>query len=106
CIVCTNILPFIQLAGFILFALAAFRSGQLMVDCHWRQRLPPLDGRKADVPLASCIAMVQGVIFSLLAGIGLMALLFYSNRAGFDEPALFIKGLGDAPGRSRPKDVT
>jgi hypothetical protein len=32
------------------------------------------------------IAMALGIFFSLVIGIGLMALVFYSSRAGYDEP--------------------
>ena len=32
------------------------------------------------------IAMIAGVVFSLIIGCGLMALLFYSSRRGYDEP--------------------
>ena len=32
------------------------------------------------------IAMGLGIFFSLLVGVGLMTLVFYSSRAGFDEP--------------------
>ena len=39
-----------------------------------------------DMPLAGWIALVAGVTFSLIIGIGLMALLFYSSRQGYDEP--------------------
>jgi hypothetical protein len=42
------------------------------------------------VPLSGYIAMAFGVIFSLAVGVGLMALLFYSSRAGYDEPAVLI----------------
>jgi hypothetical protein len=31
-------------------------------------------------------ALGIGIVLSLVAGIGLMALLFYSNRRGYDEP--------------------
>jgi hypothetical protein len=31
-------------------------------------------------------AMILGIVFSLLVGCGLMALLFYSSRHGYDEP--------------------
>jgi hypothetical protein len=30
--------------------------------------------------------MGLGIFFTLVVGFGLMALVFYSNRAGFDEP--------------------
>ena len=32
-------------------------------------------------------AMIVGIVFSLVVGWGLMALVFYSSRAGYDEPA-------------------
>lgn len=32
------------------------------------------------------IAMTLGIVFSLVVGIGLMALVFYSARHGYDEP--------------------
>jgi membrane protein implicated in regulation of membrane protease activity len=35
----------------------------------------------------SWIALGLGVVFSILVGCGLMALVFYSNRRGYDEPA-------------------
>jgi hypothetical protein len=39
-----------------------------------------------DMPAAGYVAMALGIVFSLLIGCGLMALLFYSNRHGYDEP--------------------
>jgi hypothetical protein len=38
------------------------------------------------MPATGYIAMALGVVFSLLVGCGLMALLFYSSRHGYDEP--------------------
>ncbi len=38
------------------------------------------------MPAAGYIAMVLGIVFSLIVGCGLMALLFYSSRHGYDEP--------------------
>jgi hypothetical protein len=32
------------------------------------------------------VAMTLGIVFSLLVGCGLMALVFFSNRRGYDEP--------------------
>jgi hypothetical protein len=37
------------------------------------------------MPLTGYIAMTLGVVFSVVVGCGLMALLFYSNRHGYDE---------------------
>ena len=41
----------------------------------------------ADLPVGLYVAMAGGVIFSLLVGCGLMALVFYSNRHGYDDRA-------------------
>jgi hypothetical protein len=38
------------------------------------------------MPVTGDIALGLGVLFSLLFGIGLMALVFYSSRAGYDDP--------------------
>lgn len=38
------------------------------------------------MPASGYIAMVLGIVFSLIIGCGLMALLFYSSRHGYDEP--------------------
>ena len=43
-----------------------------------------------DVPTSGYAAMAIGVILSLGVGFGLMALLFYSSREGYDEPPVFI----------------
>ncbi|MBH5389502.1 MULTISPECIES: hypothetical protein [Bradyrhizobium] len=44
----------------------------------------------AEVPAAGYVALVLGVVFSLVVGVGLMALVFYSSRKGYDEPAVLI----------------
>ena len=41
----------------------------------------------ADLPPGLYIAMAGGVVFSLLVGGGLMGLVFYSSRAGYDDDA-------------------
>ena len=43
------------------------------------------------VPISGYVAMAFGVIFSIAVGVGLMALLFYSSRAGYDEPAVLVE---------------
>jgi len=40
-----------------------------------------------EIPLYGYVAIVGGVVFSLLVGGGLMALVFYSSRHGYDEDA-------------------
>ena len=44
-----------------------------------------------DVPASGYVAMALGVIVSLGVGFGLMALLFYSSRKGYDEPPVLIR---------------
>lgn len=42
----------------------------------------------SDLPLSDSgsLAMILGVTFTLIIGVGLMALIFFSSRSGFDEP--------------------
>lgn len=47
------------------------------------------------MPASGYLAMTLGVIFSLVVGVGLMALIFYSSRKGYDEPVVFIQEPGD-----------
>ena len=47
-------------------------------------------GNGTDVPTSGYAAMALGVIVSLAVGFGLMALLFYSSRKGYDEPPVMI----------------
>ena len=47
-------------------------------------------GNGTDVPTSGYAAMAFGVIISLAVGFGLMALLFYSSRKGYDEPPVMI----------------
>ncbi len=42
------------------------------------------------VPTSGYIAMALGVIFSVAVGGGLMALIFFSSRRGYDEPITFL----------------
>ena len=41
----------------------------------------------ADMPAWMYLAMAGGVVFSILVGGGLMGLVFYSSRAGYDDEA-------------------
>src|SRR6266436_3042328 len=47
-------------------------------------------GNGTDVPTSGYAAMAFGVIISVAVGFGLMALLFYSSRKGYDEPPVWI----------------
>jgi hypothetical protein len=39
-----------------------------------------------NMPAVGWVALVLGVVISLAVGVGLMFLIFYSNRKGHDEP--------------------
>jgi hypothetical protein len=41
---------------------------------------------EGSLPADFYMAMTLGIIFSLVVGVGLMALVFYSARHGYDEP--------------------
>jgi hypothetical protein len=51
-----------------------------------------------DLPASGYVALALGVIFSLAVGFGLMALVFYSSRAGYDEPARLVQEDDVTPG--------
>ena len=47
-------------------------------------------GDDASVPSSGYIAMAFGVIVSLGVGFGLMGLVFYSSRKGYDDPPVLL----------------
>ena len=67
----------VMLVGIPLFAIAA--AFWYAVSAWTSLSGPPM-------PTTGYVALILGVVFSLVIGIGLMALLFYSSRHGFDEP--------------------
>lgn len=56
-------------AGLVLFLVYAIPDTDTVVSGH------------------GTVAMALGVVFSLVVGIGLMGLVFYSSRRGYDEDA-------------------
>jgi len=62
----------------VLFAILA------AAGWYASQAFTAVDG--PPMPAAGWLAMGLGILFSLVVGIGLMALLFYSSRHGYDEP--------------------
>ncbi|SCB27540.1 hypothetical protein GA0061099_100440 [Bradyrhizobium yuanmingense] len=56
-----------------------------------------------DVPGVGYVTLAIGVGFSLVVGAGLMALVFYSSRSGYDEPARLVEQASQetAPDRDR-----
>lgn len=68
--------------GFIVIALLALLAAALYYAFGIWNAL-----ETADMPGWMYVAMAGGVLFSLLVGCGLMALVFYSSRRGYDERA-------------------
>jgi len=57
-----------------------------------------------DVPVSGYFAMALGVIFSLAVGFGLMALIFYSSRKGYDEPPVLVISRNDIDSSGSPAE--
>ena len=68
--------------GFVIAALMALLAGSLFYAYGIWTALGA-----ADMPGWMYLAMAGGVLFSLIVGGGLMALVFYSSRAGYDDEA-------------------
>jgi hypothetical protein len=65
----------------IVVPLLVFLAAAIWVAAQaWNVGGPPM-------PPAGYVAMTLGIVFSLVIGCGLMALLFYSSRHGYDEEA-------------------
>jgi hypothetical protein len=77
----------ISIGGYILVAslLALLAAVIEVANIGWSA------GAGTDVPSFGYAAMAAGILFSLVFGIGLMVLLFYSSRAGYDEPARIVQ---------------
>ena len=58
----------------VIILLLAILAGAVFVGYH------------VAMPALGWLMMGLGIFFTLLVGGGLMALVFYSSRAGFDEP--------------------
>jgi len=58
----------------------------LLVAAGWYAARAWIAIQGPPMPAIGYVAMAGGVAVSLLVGCGLMALLFYSSRHGYDEP--------------------
>jgi hypothetical protein len=64
----------------IILPLVAFLGAAMWFAFHvWTTDAGP------PMPASGYVAMTIGILFSLVVGIGLMALVFYSHRHGYDE---------------------
>lgn len=61
------------------------------------------DGTDFEIPFYGYLAIGGGVLMSLLVGGGLMALVFYSSRHGYDDLSGGDGGNTDAPKSGAPK---
>jgi hypothetical protein len=46
---------------------------------------------EGDMGTHEWIAMILGIFFSCLVGFGLMGLMFFSSREGYDQPPTYIQ---------------
>jgi len=65
----------------VVLALLAILAGAL-----WYAAAAWVSLSGPPMPASGYVAMILGIVFSLIVGCGLMALLFYSSRHGYDEP--------------------
>ena len=85
-------------AALTIFVLLAFLAGAVWVGHYgWES------AGDVTMPAWGWWMMGLGIFFTVVVGGGLMALVFYSNRAGYDEPPhLALK----RKTRTRRKDST
>ncbi|MGY4310948.1 hypothetical protein [Bradyrhizobium sp. JR3.5] len=76
----------IKLGGYVLIGilLILLAAATVLAYSGWSS------AAEARVPPSGYLAMAIGIIFSLIVGVGLMTLLFYSSRSGYDEPAKLV----------------
>jgi hypothetical protein len=61
--------------------------GAMLVATIWGAARFWRDGPEVDVGIHGWIAMIGGSVLTLLVGVGLMTLVFYSARKGYDDAA-------------------
>ena len=66
--------------------LIATLSAILVASLYFAYRGMTFDN-EFQMPTSGYLALWLGVGFSVVVGVGLMALMFFSSRAGYDEPA-------------------
>jgi len=71
---------FLGTVAIVVVLLAILGAAAFYAASAWTEVSGP------PMPQAGYVAMTLGIVFSLIIGCGLMALLFYSSRHGYDEP--------------------
>lgn len=69
--------------GMIMLVIALVA---ILAAAGWYAARAWLEVSGPSMPATGYVAMTLGVLFSLVVGCGLMGLLFYSSRHGYDEP--------------------
>ncbi|MBX9829660.1 MAG: hypothetical protein K2Y27_32295 [Xanthobacteraceae bacterium] len=67
------------------YALVAILLALLGLTVWWAVAVWNAEG-PVEISGHGYAAMILGVVFSLVVGVGLMGLVFYSSRKGYDEP--------------------
>ena len=73
----------VRIVGGIALVVVLFA---MLVAAGWHAMTAWSGVNGAPMPTTGYVAMTLGIVFSLVVGCGLMALLFYSSRHGYDEP--------------------
>jgi heme/copper-type cytochrome/quinol oxidase subunit 2 len=61
--------------------------GAMLVAAGWFAVHTWLSMEGTEISVHGYIAMTLGILFSLVIGVGLMGLVFYSSRRGYDDAA-------------------
>ncbi|MBR1178542.1 hypothetical protein JQ617_31570 [Bradyrhizobium sp. KB893862 SZCCT0404] len=67
--------------------LVIFLLGMLAAVGYFAYSAMTVEGEP--IPTEGYVALALGAAFSVVVGIGLMVLLFFSSRRGYDEPPHF-----------------
>jgi hypothetical protein len=74
-------------SAFLIFVLLAILGVTLWWAMHaW-------NAVDVEMSVHGYVAMTLGIIFSLVIGCGLMALMFYSSRHGYDDAVMNYEGV-------------
>jgi hypothetical protein len=78
----------------VIILLLAFLAGAVFVGHYgW------VSAGDVAMPAWGWLMMGLGIFFTVLVGGGLMALVFYSSRAGFDEPPQIVQKKKQRPAK-------
>ncbi len=73
-------------AGWVRMAAIVVPLLAILAAAGWYAARAWIEISGPPMPAAGYVAMILGVAISVVVGCGLMALLFYSSRHGYDDP--------------------